>query len=256
MDHRADVYIFDVDGTITPTNGRIADAMADALMALHTHVPVLLSTGRSLGGLAPLLARAPLPGPHAVSNGAAMVMDGQTSHVFNALTPTDIATIGKYLDSRGFITVYCLADGNMQTAVEDERIAEVLEEGAWPMIIGPYTGAVPVLKILTLCLGDEEDDIRQVCAQSTEIHRTQYNMIEWTAPGSNKGVALEQQLELLGLADPYVVAIGDSENDLPLLAKAHYALAMPQADDQVKRACHAVLDEPLEVWIRRQALVH
>lgn len=201
-----DLFLFDVDGTIAPTNAMIESAVADALLDLHAQVPVLLSTGRSLGGLAPILDILPLPGPHAVSNGAAMVMHGETSHIFNALTAEDVATISAYLDSRGFLTVFCLADGNLRVAQDDPRMVDVLETGAWPALIGPYTGDVPVLKILTLCFPDEEEDIRAVCADTAEVHRTQFNMIEWTAPGGNKGVALDHQLEILGLTSPYIVA--------------------------------------------------
>ncbi|WP_336248601.1 HAD family hydrolase [Stomatohabitans albus] len=249
---RPDVYIFDVDGTITTTNGPLTAPMAEALMALNAQSPVVLSTGRSLGGLAPVLAQAPLPGPHAVSNGAAIVTNQRTSHVFNALTPTDCNEIREYLDSRGFICVYCLADGNLQIDHSDDRMVDILETGAWPAIIKPFANDQPVLKILTLCLEDEEEDIRTICANTTEIHRTQYNMIEWTAPGSNKGVAFGHQIAILGLEHPVVFAIGDSENDLPLLAKATFAIAMPDAAPVVKAAADHVLDEPLLAWVQRQ----
>lgn len=247
-----DLFVFDVDGTIAPTNGMIDPAVAEALLALHAHTPVVLSTGRSLGGLAPILDVLPLPGPHAVSNGAALVTDGQTSHVFNALTAEDVATIANYLDSRGLLTVYCLADGNLQVAQDDPRMADVLETGAWPAIIGPYTGEVPVLKILTLCFPEEEGDIRSICADTTEVHRTQFNMIEWTAPGGNKGAAFAHQLALMGLTQPYVVAVGDSENDLPLLAQANHKVAMKEAADEMLALADEVITEPLAQWIRRQ----
>lgn len=247
-----DLFVFDVDGTIAPTNGMIDSAIAEALLALHEHTPVVLSTGRSLGGLAPILDVLPLPGPHAVSNGAAMVTNGQTSHVYNALSDEDVATIAAYLDSRGLLTVYCLADGNLQVAQDDPRMVDVVEAGAWPPIIGPYTGEIPVLKILTLCFPEEEADIRTVAAETTEVHRTQFNMIEWTAPGGNKGVALDHQLEALGLSDPVVVAVGDSENDLPLLAKASYKVAMGDGATEVLAIADEVINEPLDQWIRRQ----
>lgn len=247
-----DLFVFDVDGTIAPTNGMIDPAIAEALLALHAQTPVVLSTGRSLGGLAPILELLPLPGPHVVSNGAAMVTNGQTSHVYNALSTEDVTTIATYLDSRGFLTVYCLADGNLQVAQDDPRMVDVVEAGAWAPIIGPYQGKVPVLKILTLCFPEEEDDIRTVCAETTEVHRTQFNMIEWTAPGGNKGVALDHQLEALGLTNPMIVAVGDSENDLPLLAKASYKVAMGDGAPEVLAIADEVITEPLDQWIRRQ----
>lgn len=247
-----DLYVFDVDGTIAPTNGMIDPAIAAALLALHDKTPVVLSTGRSLGGLAPILEVLPLPGPHAVSNGAAMVTNGQTSHVFNALTRQDVETIAAYLDSRGFLTVYCLADGNLQVDDDDPRMVDVLEEGAWPAIIGSYDGSVPVLKILTLCFPEEEEDIRSICAATTEIHRTQFNMIEWTAPGGNKGVALDHQLKILDLTNPVIVAVGDSENDLPLLTRASHKVAMAEGATEVVAIADEVVNEPLDQWIRRQ----
>ena len=252
---QGDLYLFDVDGTIAPTCGMVSDAVADALLALHARVPVLLSTGRSLGGLDPILARCPLPGPHAVSNGMALVTNRTISHSFNALTPEQVNIITAYLEGRGMYAVYALADGNLQATHYHEAMDEIVEEGAWPPIYGPLDGQVPVHKILTICFPEEEADIRTICAGETEVIRTQFNMIEWTAPGGNKGNALGHQIAALGLNAPKVVAIGDSENDLALFAKADHKVAMGHASRDVLAAADEVINGPLDRWILRQLRV-
>lgn len=58
---------------------------------------------------------------------------------------------------------------------------------------------------------------------------------EVTAAGVDKGTALAEMAELLGVAQEDVMALGDQENDLSMLCWAGVSVAMENATDQVKR---------------------
>ena len=56
-------------------------------------------------------------------------------------------------------------------------------------------------------------------------------------PGVTKATALQQLAQLLGVELAEVMAIGDSDNDLPMLQAAGQAVAMGNAVPAVKAAC-------------------
>jgi hypothetical protein len=58
--------------------------------------------------------------------------------------------------------------------------------------------------------------------------------------GCNKAVALEKLCHMLDIKPENVLAIGDHENDIPMLRYAGVGVAMGQAEDAVKRAADVV----------------
>jgi Cof subfamily protein (haloacid dehalogenase superfamily) len=63
------------------------------------------------------------------------------------------------------------------------------------------------------------------------------------APGISKGKALETLASHLGVPLAEVVAVGDGQNDISLLATAGLAIAMGNAHDELKKiADHVTLD--------------
>lgn len=50
----------------------------------------------------------------------------------------------------------------------------------------------------------------------------------------NKATGVQQMLKRFGLSERETLAIGDSDNDLPMLRLVHYAVAMKNASDTVK----------------------
>jgi Cof subfamily protein (haloacid dehalogenase superfamily) len=74
---------------------------------------------------------------------------------------------------------------------------------------------------------------------------------EMIAPGLSKGIALATLAGTLGVERDHVIAIGDEENDVPMLQWAGLGLAMGNAPDSVKRMAHAVIpsvDEDGVAW--------
>ena len=58
------------------------------------------------------------------------------------------------------------------------------------------------------------------------ITRTHPRLVEGTAQGVDKGSGLRKLCELLGIRPARVLAIGDNDNDIPLLQAAGYGVAM------------------------------
>lgn len=66
--------------------------------------------------------------------------------------------------------------------------------------------------------------------------------IEITAPGASKGEALQALCEYLSLPGEQVMALGDSDNDMPMLQFAGYPVAMGNASPHVKEIAARVTD--------------
>lgn len=66
-----------------------------------------------------------------------------------------------------------------------------------------------------------------------------YNM-EINSDKADKGSALIGLGQMLGIERDEIMAIGDAKNDLPMLTKAGFSVAMGNADDDVKKYANAV----------------
>lgn len=66
------------------------------------------------------------------------------------------------------------------------------------------------------------------------------NNMEFTAPGANKGTAVQALCARLGLGPEQVMAFGDAGNDLELLRWAGWSFAMANATEEAKAAARYV----------------
>ena len=84
------------------------------------------------------------------------------------------------------------------------------------------------------------------------------NYIEIIRPGVNKASALHQLAELLQISPEETMAIGDSNNDLPMLKAAGHSVAMGNAGEHVQKITDYVTDtcdaDGVAVAIRRYVL--
>lgn len=79
---------------------------------------------------------------------------------------------------------------------------------------------------------------REMCArlEGVELTSSWSNNFEVMPLGVNKGEALKALAGRLGIAREEVMAFGDSENDIPMLAWASYGYAMANAQPEVRDA--------------------
>ena len=73
------------------------------------------------------------------------------------------------------------------------------------------------------------------------VVRSDANLGEVTAPGLSKALALATLAQHLSVAREHVMAMGDQDNDLPMLQWAGLGLAMGNAPSSVQRMAHAVV---------------
>jgi Cof subfamily protein (haloacid dehalogenase superfamily) len=90
------------------------------------------------------------------------------------------------------------------------------------------------------------------------VVRSDATLGELTAPGLSKGLALAALARHLGVARERVVAIGDQDNDVPMLQWAGLGLAMGNAPTSVQEVADAVIpsvEEDGVAWAIREYIL-
>lgn len=100
-------------------------------------------------------------------------------------------------------------------------------------------------KILIITDSDEESDkvanlFNEKFSGQAHAAKSQFNYVEIMAPNIDKASGLYHLTEKLGFSIDEVMAIGDSNNDIPMLKVAGFSAVMGNAKDDVK-ACGDVI---------------
>ena len=103
----------------------------------------------------------------------------------------------------------------------------------------------PVLK-LNLYHADPAERIRtraQLETPELELVYSEISSLECSAAGVSKGSGLERLCGLLGIPPAECIAVGDADNDLPMLRTAGLGIAMGNASEHVKAAADRVVSD-------------
>jgi hydroxymethylpyrimidine pyrophosphatase-like HAD family hydrolase len=237
---------FDVDGTLTRSDGTVSAATTAALQALS--VPYVLVTGRPrrwVDGLAASLG----------SSGAAIVVNGALTY--------DLGT-GATIAARSVapeVAAACAA--SVRAVLPDARFAAEWAEGFgsepdYPRrfpdpsaLRAPLADLLsrPVLKLLCRSGSHDSADalydvVVAACAGHplTFTHSTgTVGLLEIAAAGVDKAAALEAYAASLGIDAADVLAVGDGFNDVPMLRWAGRGVAMANAHPAAIEAADEVI---------------
>lgn len=241
----------DVDGTLVGPDGAVADAVVAACReAQDAGLHVGLATGRMALGVSDVLDRTGLRGPHLLHNGAEVRVEGEVVASTPIAPAAARALVDEAIASSRYLEVY-VDDGYLVTS-DDERAAdhwailgrEPLARIADGRELDGRTTRVP--KVTAIAFEpDEVDGIVELLARHgltagpagspATPHLTYVN---GTDPAADKGTALRAAADHLGVDVAAAVALGDAGNDLPLLRTAGTAIAMGQADEEVRAIAH------------------
>lgn len=101
-------------------------------------------------------------------------------------------------------------------------------------------------------------ELRPRFSPKATVIRTDPEFLEFLDPSVDKGRGVAKLAEILGIAMDSVMALGDGENDVPMLAAAGFGVAVANANPRAKSVARAVthndhnheaVAEALERWI-------
>ena len=242
--------VADVDGTLVGPSGVPSGAViAAAARAADAGLRVGFATGRMRLAVVDLWDHLPLAGPHVLHNGAEVRAHRRTV----ASWPLPRHGVAAVLDLADTLDLY------VELYVEDGFFVSRWDERARPhwnllghdplgVVIDPDELDQPVLKA-TFGLFDPDhvaplvDALRGAglgAGPAGSPMTPEITYVNATDARVDKGTALAAAAGHLDVPLASVVAIGDADNDAPMLAVAGTAIAMGQAAAHLHEAAHLV----------------
>lgn len=250
----------DLDGTLLTSKKEITPRLYEALRKIHEMgIYFVPSTGRPFGSLPQDVKDLPFLKYVITSNGAA-VYDAQKKYdiVQNFLTPEGVditLEIAKELP----VIIEFFKDGKAYIAKEvfDDLSPYHLTESHTHYI---KTTRIPVrdffgeiernksaLENINLVFSDMElrkqtwDLLKS--KNHASVTASSPKNIEITSKDATKARALEKLCQVLGIAPENTLAMGDGDNDLPMLRLAGVGVAMANGEAHVKEAADYIADD-------------
>lgn len=251
-----DLVVLDLDGTIQDLfHAGIATPRVQAAIAAiqAAGIPLTIGTGRTLDYIRTHSAYLKLTYPVITAHGG-VIGDPQTGKIYAEMSmPMTVAQeVAAWLDLLMPITTLYINDGEAGTRLYQNRLAEEPTQAAFhnhvfgtPRMIQPHFHALltapaarPPLKFLIDNNPITEQDLLPTLVarfgDALYLTRSHPQLIEGMALGVNKGEGLRQLCTLLQIDPARVLAIGDNDNDIPLLQAAGYGVAMGNGSPGLK----------------------
>jgi Cof subfamily protein (haloacid dehalogenase superfamily) len=247
--------VCDVDGTLVGPLARATDEVVAAVRrAQAAGLRVGLATGRMRGAVGPLVAQLGATGPHVFHNGAE-VHDGVRTIATWTVPPAQVDTLLTLARDRDDAYVEIYTDDRYLASSWDERARahwDILgREPDGVLARAADLAGAEVLKATFAVFDPAAVDEVVAAISATGLlagpagsPRTPHlHYVNATDPAADKGRALTAAAAHLGVTLAETVAIGDAPNDLSMLAVAGTAIAMGQADAEVRAAAHLVVPD-------------
>lgn len=240
----------DLDGTLLGSDSQPSPRGVQALReAAARGVTVALATGRMLSSARALQAAMGLSGPLLAYNGGRVAFPDGT--VWEDPVPLAVArSIGALCRQRSYLLQSYCGDA-LLVPWEDERTAAYSRRAGIPCHRDPegvYAPETPPTKLLLIVDPARREEvsaeIRERFGAEVDVSGSQPEYVEINRGGVNKGRALRRVAESLGIDLEAVLAVGDAENDIPMLLAAGIGAAVANAGPAVRAAAGWVAPSP------------
>ena len=254
-----DALILDVDGTLLDEHDRVHPRTKAALeRAREAGVIVMLATGRSSGGVRGI-ARQVTPGmPSIVFNGAALYSaDEDRLLERSTLSPGLAQRVLEFARTRPLLPVVATPDGQYTRPPLTDTEAKVLADFRQLHVQEAPLPTEQLVRITllsehhtaSLALHDEVDGVLLEPAYLThfplnalpQFRDSAIQVVDVQPACGGKAEALRVLSERHGIPASRVVAVGDADNDLPMLRVAGLGVAMGNGTDAVKQVARRVI---------------
>ncbi|MCX7623550.1 MAG: HAD family hydrolase [Thermomicrobium sp.] len=257
------VVVLDIDGTLLDPSDVVRPTVHQAILSCRMlGVEVALATGRRLRTTLPIVEQLGLPLPLVLYNGA-LVWDTahEASLVERPLARRDLERTLEEAEREGLGALVLRGPASGERLVLVGAPLAQLPEFERQLL--PRSGEVDRLPaadvvhlddVLTVDLFGPERELRRATARLARAGLPIYHHgpFEWLpelprwvanvhAPGVSKASGVDFLVRRLGLELADVLAVGDGENDLPLLRRAGLGVAMGNAPEHVRAQAGAVV---------------
>ena len=247
------------DRTVSP---RVRDAIARVFAAGKT---VTLASGRLSDGAAQARALFPADVPLILCNGGVLARSGDGAVLEErVMEPGAALKLLAWCAARCGATILWCRAGLFADRFNfySDTYARLSFTEPKPLSSPEEAAASGVYKILLLGHAPEilaaQEEARSRFAKTANCFLSSPEVLELVPPGVDKGSGLARLSELLGVPREEIVALGDGENDIPMLRWAGLGVAMGNAPDSVKAAADLVAPPCTEdgaAWVMERFLL-
>lgn len=252
--------LLDLDGTLITDEGRIRPRTLAAIQAAHARgVRVMIATGRSELGVAAVLSELAMDTPAVVFNGAGLFCPVEKRLLEERLLSARVvARCFEYAERSGLMPVIQVAGAKYAPHPRDDHEERALR-GLEGMRYVPFDELPREYVIRVTFFSDRHADSDTLAAEvegsiAQPLHLTHFPLnalathrdsalfvVDVQPPCRGKGEALRVLAERYGIAAERVVAVGDADNDLPMLERAGLAIAMQNSMPRVLARARRVI---------------
>ena len=235
----------DIDGTLLDDDCKISSENRSAIQAaMDLGIAFTLSTGRMFASTKAFAAELGVREPVICYNGA---MTRHPDGTILSHTPLDMDTAKNMLTlfkQRGLYVQSYLNDTLYVNNISDEEFKYYMKTyGIMGHPIGEslYSPDEPPTKLLVMTSTASEasllmKELQGLFGSDAYVTTSNYNFVEMMNPGVNKGKSLRALADSMGISMDNVLAIGDGDNDVEMVAAAGVGIAMGNGCKRLKES--------------------
>ncbi|MFT3976166.1 MAG: HAD family hydrolase [Sphingomonas bacterium] len=236
--------ISDVDGTLLRPDKTLSPATIEAAHRLsEAGIAMSLISARAPSGILPLAEALGLRKPIAAFNGGTMTSAGGILLRASRLS-ADASRTAIALFSAAAVTIWVFADGKwfVSNDTNPHNLRERRNSALEPIVVStfePLHGRIDKIVAVSddfAYIRDLEARAKKTLGARANVTRSQDYFCDVTHPAANKGAGVARLAAAIGVPLSRMAIIGDMPNDLPMLQRAGFAIAMGQAPAEVKAA--------------------
>ena len=239
-----------LDGTLLSSDKVISEGNLAALRAaIDRGVYVVLASGRSHGNAMAYSEQIRKGQPLICANGAMAVLSDPYECVYCECLPKEKlrAAVAILEKEKCYYNVYC-DDGSVMESRTGSAPRKRAPNNAYAVYEGQVLSGDEMPKYVgdgalkVVCFSPDEEKMARIRKAAgnipgVEINSSWSDNIEIMEGGVHKGAALRALCQRLNIPLSCTMAIGDNENDLPMLEIAGLSVAMGNAVESVKARC-------------------
>jgi Cof subfamily protein (haloacid dehalogenase superfamily) len=244
MNGRIDLVLADVDGTLVTNDKRLTERAKRAVADLRrAGIKFAITSGRPPRGMAMVSTPLAIDTPIAGFNGGVLLAPDMTT-VLNAYDlPDDV--IGKaiaLLDGHGLdVWIYTKTRWLIRDAAAPHVARETSTVQFDAEVVDHFSADDLKTVVKIVGVTDEKAKMQAALAAATKEFGDQVTAacsqpyyLDITNAKANKGAVVDKLSELLNIPHERIATIGDMPNDVTMFRRSGVAIAMGNADDDVK----------------------
>ncbi|WP_196590342.1 Cof-type HAD-IIB family hydrolase [Pectinatus frisingensis] len=255
------LFATDLDGTLLTNDDNISEGNIKAIKdAVDAGVMVTFATGRMYSSAVKYAAQAGLDVPLITYNGALIKSTAGKIYFESCIEPAVVSAFVRYCAQKHWY-VQVNSDDKLyfpeylQRSISYEKSVGI--EGktiGWEALERKNRNVTKLLFVLENFANPDapekainEDEIisemMEKFAEKVTLVKSKKGLIEVINPGVSKASALDVLAKQMGITIDEVMAIGDADNDLPMLRAAGKSVAMGNAARHIQDVCDYVVND-------------